>query len=683
MGEPASGDVDEKNFCSNFFGRKFCPDFFSTTRRRLADDARLVLASTSTLTSGCSKGFLTYCLKLFHFVGWCLAGENFFVENFRFAFRCHLLFDGGGVMKRRGRVLDSGSSSSDVDKSDDGDDVSRLASEESLDALFEAKENAVVHLVDVGVYGNNDDAANDLNNVITSYRRSIGCTTSTQRRWTVDQCRFVRKFVSSARDYLLELHRLGTSEGFAGDFEKRLARARVEAMLILAVDLHPPTAALEIVVQSDPGRQRTYTVVFSVGSAVTCSCPDNRRPCKHIIFVWTKLVSPNFNERTFSDPLSELPVCPDFSATCLFCFDALYLGASVQCRQCHSTLIHEYCVRKWAAFGNHSCPFCRFMDENWYDRIRPWGLTRRTKEAMVGEMTRMFGVDLSNLPSHYTKSDVKCVVWQMISRKFSSIDFVHSIVQFASSKIDPLWLIEDMVFFHSEYVNPYGEITNRIEHCPGDMSLWYGGYRSESFEKCLVDLEEFVDLTRERVFWHGTSAVALEEITRVGLRSTPEYIHDFSRGIYAFDNHDYALEFARDRSKLFNGNMVLVALVVPVEYVERNMYLVESHLLSDIDERNLRVTLGRASALNGWSKFVKFCRSVQQRPSEMPESAIVCGYLHDCSTTSETNECKDPVVDPDVWQQYCFYDENICFRDNVKCIVFELFDVNGGAFATA
>ncbi|CAB9516831.1 expressed unknown protein [Seminavis robusta] len=59
--------------------------------------------------------------------------------------------------------------------------------------------------------------------------------------------------------------------------------------------------------------------------------------------------------------------------------------------------------------------------------------------------------------------------------------------------------------------------------------------------------------------------------------------------------------------------------------------------------------------MKNWSLFVKMMRAQNRRPPSGGKKAFF-GVLHDCDSTSETNEEGNPNPNKDGWEQYCFGD---------------------------
>jgi hypothetical protein len=52
-----------------------------------------------------------------------------------------------------------------------------------------------------------------------------------------------------------------------------------------------------------------------------------------------------------------------------------------------------------------------------------------------------------------------------------------------------------------------------------------------------------------------------------------------------------------------------------------------------------------------WKEFVKLARFYDVVPEG---KKVVHGWLHDCESTDQTDRCREPKMDEDRWEQYCF-----------------------------
>ena len=269
-------------------------------------------------------------------------------------------------------------------------------------------------------------------------------------------------------------------------------------------------------------------------------------------------------------------------------------------------------------------------------------------------------------------------------------------IEFKGSILDPVYHLID----HLDCDNPFGEINNEIRDY-GDSgkiqkisNLEYMGVEVKPGEQRLKHAIETVqkalkDRGLADSFMHGTSATKLEKIAEHGsVKISSEREHDFGRGLYCFKGHlNRAILYAFHRSwpDLTGKSKRSVALrtiekdnpsvvVFPnseITYDEGHFHVgFQEHTFSEkkLRDNQQLVKSGYFKGRDKWDKkdknefrwkeFVKLARCHYILPTNC---SVFRGWLHDSDCLQDTDNCREPKIEKDKWEQYCFTPYNSQF----------------------
>lgn len=276
------------------------------------------------------------------------------------------------------------------------------------------------------------------------------------------------------------------------------------------------------------------------------------------------------------------------------------------------------------------------------------------------------------------KNRVESIFWSVMA-----IESELEVVGRASFYDALLLLIENI-----EYKNPLGELHDQIEELQG---------RGENYSHLCVRVDRgFLKQTLVKVagtlhqadivdpFMHGTSAANAESVIAQKSRlNISNGMHDFGTGFYCFrDNMGAALSFAISKAIVYGGNPCVLVFLNHKKNVEGSLMNVNTKKIKD---KTLKKVLEQdnekfdsfVEARNSWNSgdwqndtllywktFVHLSRTYTGfwnsyantcRPGNLGGTM---GYLHDAAdhNIDNTNDGGEPIVDPERWMQYCFYE---------------------------